>query len=58
MDVYFLLHGFVKTDTWISLGCYMDFSNFLNEFVKDVTSIFQSCSMYFLPFVKQNQAEV
>ena len=40
----------------------MDFSEFLNEFVngfdKVVTWICQSCPMYFLPFAKQNQAEV
>ena len=32
-----LLHGFVKSDTWICLSCHMDFSNLLNGFVKLVT---------------------
>ena len=43
---------------WISLSCYMDLSKLLNWFVKVVTLICQSCSLYFLPFAKQNKAEV
>ena len=43
---------------WISLSCYMDLSKLLNWFVKVVTLICQSCSLYFLPFAGQNQTEV
>ena len=52
-----MLHGFVKFDKWISLGCYMDLSNLLHGFVKIgihrfrkvVTWICPIFSMYFLP---------
>ena len=44
--------------TWICQNCYMDSLKLLLGFVKVVTWICQSCSMYFLPFAKQNQAEV
>ena len=52
-----MLHGFVKFDKWILLGCYMDLSNLLNGFVKIgihrfrkvVTWICPIFSMYFLP---------
>ena len=53
-----LSHVFVRIYTWISLSCYMDLSKLLHRFVKIVTWICQSCSMYFLPFAKQNQAEI
>ena len=36
----------------------MDFSTLLHGFFKVATWIFQSCSMFFSPFAKQNQAEV
>ena len=51
MDFFKLLDGFFKIDIlfdiWIVTG-----------FVKVATGICQSCSMYFLPFAKQNQLEV
>ena len=66
-----LTHGFVKIDAWISLSCYMDLSTLMHwflegvkwilllcAFVKVVMWICQSCSFYFSPFAKQNQAEV
>ena len=37
--------------------CYMDLSKLLHGFVKVVTWICLSFSMYFLPFPKKNQAE-
>ena len=49
-----LLRGFLKNHSWISLSCYMDLSRLLHGFVKVLTLDF----MYFLPLVKQNQAEV
>ena len=45
-------------DPWISFGCHLNLSKLIHEFVQVVTWICQSCSMYFLPFAKQNQAEV
>ena len=33
MDFSKLLHGFVKIDTRISLGCYMDFSKLIQGFL-------------------------
>ena len=35
----------------------MDLSKLINRFLKPVTWIFQSCSVYFSPFDKQNQAD-
>ena len=52
MDFSKLLHGFVKIDTWFHFG------NVASHFFKVDTWICQSCSIYFLPFAKQNQAEV
>ena len=51
MDFSELLHGFgfAEIEKWISLGGYMDLSKLLHG---------QCCAMYFLLFVKQNQAEV
>ena len=57
MDFSELLHG-LKLGTWTYLICYMDLSKMLNGFVKVVTWVCQSCSMYLSPFAKQNQAEV
>ena len=53
-----LLHGFVKIDTKISLSCHMDLSKLLHGFALVVTRICLSCFMYFSPFAKKNQAEV
>ena len=38
--------GFVKVDTWISLGCYMDFSKMLHVFLYIVTWICQNRYMH------------
>ena len=69
-DVTCYLHVFVKRDTyccfmdlsnfvtWTFLSYYMKFSKLLHGFVKVVTCICQSCSMYFMPFAKQTQADV
>ena len=35
----------------------MDLSKLINRFLEPVTWIFQSCSVYFSPFDKQNQAD-
>ena len=52
MDFSKLLHGFVKIDVWIS-------SKLLHGFVKiDKWIKWKSCSLYFSPFAKHNQAEV
>ena len=47
------LHVFVIIDT-----SYMDFSKMLHGSVQVAKWICQSCSIYFFPFAKQNQAEV
>ena len=39
MNLSKLLHGFAKSDIWISLNCYMDLSNLLIRFVKFVLCI-------------------
>ena len=39
------------------IRCYMELSKLIYGFLKVVIWIFQSCSMCFSPFVKQNQAE-
>ena len=46
--------GFVKVVTLIYLHCYMNLSNWLNEFVKVVTYICQSCPLCLSPFAKQS----
>ena len=47
--LYYLLHGFLKNDTWIFLSCYMDLSNLLYGFVKVVLRISYTCCMFFFP---------
>ena len=42
----------------ICQSCYMDLSKLLDGFVKGVTWICQSCSMYFLPFAKKNKLKI
>ena len=51
------LSWIVKIGTQIYLSCYLDLSTLLNGFVKAVTWICQSCSMYF-SLAAQNQVEV
>ena len=58
MNFSMLFNVFVKIDTWISLRCYMDLSKLLHGFVKDVTQICQTCSMFLSPFAKHNQAKI
>ena len=58
MEFSWLLHGFVKIDTKISLSCHMDLSKLLHGFALVVTRICPTVSVYFSPFAKQNQAEV
>ena len=43
--------------TWSCQNWCMDFSKLLHGFVKVFKWICQSCSLYFSPFAKQNQAE-
>ena len=70
MDLLKLLHVFLalcetklKFDQtfewrWICQNWYLDFSKLLHGFLKIDIWISLSCSMYFWPFAKQNQAEV
>ena len=58
-----MLHGYLEVflrgfETIDSLSFYMDFPKLQHGFVKVVSWILQSCSLFFSPFAKQNQAEV
>ena len=52
------LRGFETIDLWISLSFYMDFAKLLHGFVKAVSWICQSCSLYFSLSSKENEADV
>ena len=43
MNFFKLLRGVVKTDAWISLGCYMDLSKLKYVFLSVVVWICQNC---------------
>ena len=56
MDISkFFLRGFETID---SLSFYMDFPKLLHGFVKAVSWICQSCSLYFSLSSKENEADV